>query len=170
MSTRWLPDARPRSVYEFNVRDIMGKPVSMRELCEGKVVLAVNVASACGLTPQYEALQNLYNTYKDKGFLIVGFPCNQFGGQEPGTEEEINTFACTKYKVTFPLMAKVEVNGSGADALWDYMKTEQRGLLGTSGIKWNFTKFLIDRQGKVVQRFGPTDDPKGFESAIAKLL
>ena len=136
----------------------------------GKVLLIVNVASKCGLTPQYEGLEALQRKFTDRGFTVLGFPCNQFGGQEPGTSEEIASFCSLTYDVSFPLLGKIEVNGAGAAPLWRHLKEEAPGLLGTEAIKWNFTKFLVDRSGKVVERFAPTTVPKDIESAIEKLL
>jgi glutathione peroxidase len=136
----------------------------------GQVVLVVNVASKCGLTPQYAGLEALYRQYKDRGFTILGFPCNQFGGQEPGSAEEIATFCSTNYDVTFPLFAKIDVNGSGTAPLYQKLKSEAPGLLGTEAIKWNFTKFLIGRDGKVAERFAPTTTPEDIAPAIEKLL
>jgi glutathione peroxidase len=136
----------------------------------GKVLLVVNVASKCGFTPQYEGLEALQRKYADNGFEVLGFPCNQFGAQEPGNAEEIATFCKLTYDVTFPVLKKVEVNGAGASPLYDWMKGQAPGLMGSKAIKWNFTKFLIDREGKVVRRYGPTDAPASIEKDIAKLL
>ena len=135
----------------------------------GKVLLIVNTASKCGFTPQYEGLEELYRDYKDRGFEILAFPCNQFGAQEPGDAEEIANFCSLNYDVSFPLTAKVEVNGSGADPIWKLLKKEQGGLLG-DGIKWNFTKFLVDRSGKVVSRHAPTTKPEALRKEIEALL
>lgn len=135
----------------------------------GKVLLIVNTASKCGFTPQYEGLEELYRDYQDRGFEILAFPCNQFGAQEPGNAEEIANFCSLTYDVTFPLTAKVEVNGSGADPIWKLLKKEQGGLLG-DGIKWNFTKFLVDRSGKVVSRHAPTTKPEALRKEIEALL
>ena len=137
---------------------------------KGKVLLIVNVASQCGFTPQYAGLEALYRKYKDRGFEVLAFPCNQFGGQEPGSAEEIVTFCSTNYDVTFPVFAKVEVNGSNAEPLYDWLKSEQPGVLGTKRIKWNFTKFLIDREGRVVERYAPTVEPSAIEKDIERLL
>jgi len=136
----------------------------------GQVVLVVNVASKCGLTPQYAGLEALYREYKDRGFAILGFPCNQFGGQEPGSAAEIETFCSTNYDVTFPVFAKIDVNGAGTAPLYQKLKAEAPGLLGTEAIKWNFTKFLIGRDGKVAERFAPTTTPEDIAPAIEKLL
>jgi len=136
----------------------------------GKVLLIVNVASRCGLTPQYTGLEVLHRQYKDRGFEVLGFPCNQFGGQEPGNAEEIATFCSTNYDVTFPVFAKIDVNGANAAPLYQKLKSEAPGLLGTEAIKWNFTKFLIDREGRVAERFAPTTTPEDIAPAIEKLL
>jgi glutathione peroxidase len=136
----------------------------------GKVVLVVNVASRCGFTPQYAGLEALYRKHRDAGFVILGFPCNQFGEQEPGDAEEIRTFCSTKYDVTFPLFARIDVNGENAHALYHWLKTQAKGLLGTESIKWNFTKFLLDRRGNVVDRFAPAATPTSLEPHITQLL
>ena len=136
----------------------------------GKAMLVVNVASKCGFTPQYAGLEALYRRYRDKGFVVLGFPCNQFGHQEPGDEKEIQNFCSTKYDVSFPMFAKTEVNGEAAHPLYKAIKTEAPGLLGTPSIKWNFTKFLIDKQGKVVKRYAPTDRPEDLARDIEPLL
>jgi len=136
----------------------------------GKVVLIVNVASKCGFTPQYEGLEALYRKYGDRGFEILAFPCNQFRGQEPGDAEEIANFCSLTYDVTFPLMAKIEVNGPGADPLYDYLKAAKPGLLGSKAIKWNFTKFLVGRDGVPVKRYAPTDKPESLAKDIEALL
>ena len=136
----------------------------------GKAMLVVNVASRCGFTPQYEGLEALYRRYRDQGFVVLGFPCDQFGGQEPGDEAEISEFCWQKYDVTFPMFAKTEVNGQGAHPLYKALKEEAPGLLGTRAIKWNFTKFLIDRQGRVVKRYAPTVRPEGLGRDIEPLL
>ena len=136
---------------------------------KGKVLLIVNTASKCGFTPQYEGLEELYRDYKDRGFEVLGFPCNQFGAQEPGNAEEIANFCSLTYDVTFPLMAKIDVNGSNADPIFKHLKDEQTGLLG-SGIKWNFTKFLVDREGHVVERFGSITKPAQLAAKIEALL
>ncbi len=135
----------------------------------GKVLLVVNTASKCGFTPQYEGLEALYRDYKDRGFEVLAFPCNQFAGQEPGDASEIANFCTLTYDVTFPVMAKIDVNGSDADPIFKHLKSEKSGMLG-SGIKWNFTKFLVDRDGKVVSRHAPTTTPEALRSEIEKLL
>lgn len=136
----------------------------------GKVLLVVNTASKCGFTPQYEGLEELWRKYRDRGFEVIAFPCNQFGAQEPGNAEEIANFCSLTYDVTFPVMAKVEVNGENATPLYQWLKAEAPGVLGTQGIKWNFTKFLIGRDGKVVRRYAPTDKPAKLERDIEALL
>ena len=136
----------------------------------GKAMLVVNVASQCGFTPQYEGLEALYRRYRDKGFVVLGFPCDQFGRQEPGAEAEIRNFCSQEYDVTFPLFAKTKVNGEGAHPLFKALKSAAPGLFGTQAIKWNFTKFLIDKQGRVVRRYAPTDRPLDLASDIEPLL
>jgi glutathione peroxidase len=136
----------------------------------GKVLLIVNTASKCGFTPQYAGLEALYRDYKDRGFAVLAFPCNQFGAQEPGNADEIANFCSLTYDVSFPLFAKVDVNGSKADPLWQWLKKERGGILGFDSIKWNFTKFLIDREGRVVSRHAPTDTPESLRGAIEALL
>ena len=136
----------------------------------GKVLLIVNTASKCGFTPQYEGLEALHRKYADRGFEVLGFPCNQFGAQEPGSEQEIATFCETNYDVTFPMFRKVDVNGESAAAVYKFLKSAKPGLLGTEAIKWNFTKFLVDRSGKVLERFAPNDTPESIERNVAKAL
>ena len=136
----------------------------------GQVLLIVNVASECGFTPQYIGLEALYRQYRDKGFAVLGFPCNQFGGQEPGSPAEIREFCTSHYDISFPLFARIEVNGPDAHPLYQYLKHEQKGVLGTEAIKWNFTKFLVDRQGRVVKRYAPRDTPESLTTDIIKLL
>ncbi|EJD48906.1 glutathione peroxidase [Auricularia subglabra TFB-10046 SS5] len=155
--------------YTFKADMPGGKTLEFKDL-QGKVVLVVNVASKCGLTPQYKGLQSLYNKYHDKGLEIVGFPCNQFGGQEPGTDAEIAEFCDTNYKVSFPLMKKVDVNGENAHEIYKWLKHEQPGILNIEAIKWNFEKFLLDQNGKIVHRYAPTTGPDAIENEIAKLL
>ncbi len=157
------------SFYDFKVDDIHGKAVPL-DRYKGKVVLVVNVASKCGFTPQYKGLEALYQKYKGKGLEILGFPCNQFGAQEPGSEEEIASFCELNYGVTFPLFAKVDVNGDEAAPVYRHLKSAKPGLLGTEAIKWNFTKFLLDRKGNVVARFAPNDTPESIAGDIEKLL
>lgn len=154
--------------YDYKVKSISGEDVSMSEY-KGKVVLIVNTASKCGFTKQYEGLEELYEKYKDQGFVILGFPCNQFGAQEPGGNEEIKNFCTSTFSVTFPMMSKIDVNGENADPLYKFLKSEQGGILGDD-IKWNFTKFLIDREGNVVDRFASQKTPKALEKEVEKLL
>ena len=156
------------SVHDFTVADTGGKDVSLSAY-SGKVLLIVNTATKCGFTPQYEGLQKLYEAYRDKGFEILDFPCNQFGGQAPGTAEEIQSFCTLKYHTTFPQFAKIEVNGEKAAPLYVYLKSQQKGPLGSS-IKWNFTKFLVDKNGTVVKRYGPDKTPEVIEKDVAALL
>ena len=156
-------------IHDLSIQDIKGKMTSLKDF-DGKVLLIVNVASACGFTPQYQGLENLYRKYKERGLVVMGFPCNQFGAQEPGNEAEILNFCSTKYEVSFPMFAKIEVNGPGAHPLYQLLKSEAKGLLGSEGIKWNFTKFLVDRQGNVVDRFAPATAPESLEKSIEKLL
>ncbi|KAJ7030380.1 glutathione peroxidase [Mycena alexandri] len=137
---------------------------------KGKTVLVVNVASACGFTPQYKGLQALYEKYKDQGFTIIGFPCNQFGGQEPGTDEEIATFCEVNHGVTFPLVKKSDVNGDNTNEVFKWLKSEKSGLLGLARIKWNFEKFLIDKEGKVVNRWASTTTPEAIDAEVAKII
>jgi len=157
------------SLSDFTVAAADGTPQPLAETA-GKVVLIVNTASKCGFTPQYEGLEALQRKYADKGFEVLGFPCNQFGAQEPGNAEEIAQFCKLNYDVSFPLMQKVDVNGDGASPLYDWMKKEAPGLMGSKAIKWNFTKFLIDREGKVVRRYAPNDKPEAIAKDIEKLL
>ncbi|MCP8968931.1 glutathione peroxidase [Ectobacillus ponti] len=157
------------TVYDFSVRTIIGEEKTLRDY-EGKVLLIVNVASKCGLTPQYKGLQALYEKYKDQGLEILGFPCNQFMNQEPGTEEEIAGFCELNYRVTFPLFAKIDVNGETAHPLYKYLCKEAPGVLGSKAVKWNFTKFLVDKSGKVLDRYAPQTVPEDLEKDIAKAL
>lgn len=157
------------TIADFTVATNKGDQLDLKDKV-GKVLLVVNTASKCGFTPQYDGLEALFQDYKDKGFEVLAFPCNQFGGQEPGNAGEIAEFCKVNFGLTFPLMAKVEVNGPDASPLFDWMKTEKRGLMGSKAIKWNFTKFLIDREGNVVKRYGPADAPKAIAKDIEKLL
>ena len=157
------------TIYDFTVDDIEGKPVKLDRF-KGKVLLVVNTASKCGFTPQYKGLEALYRKYHERGLEVLGFPCNQFGAQEPGSEQEIATFCQTNYDVTFPMFAKIDVNGDATAPLYRYLKHEKPGLLGTEAIKWNFTKFLVDRDGRVVARFAPNDTPEALEDDVAKAL
>ena len=155
-------------VYDFTAQSLAGDEVQLQRYA-GQVLLIVNTASACGFTPQYRGLEALQQAYGPRGFSVLGFPCNQFGGQEPGDARQIEQFCSSNYDVTFPMFAKIDVNGSRAHPLYTYLKGEKTGLLG-SGIKWNFTKFLIDRTGKVVGRFAPTVTPDGLKKEIEALL
>jgi glutathione peroxidase len=157
------------TIHDIEVKTIDGKAKTLSAYA-GKTLLVVNVASKCGFTPQYTGLEALYRKYKGKGFLVLGFPCDQFGHQEPGDEEEIRSFCSLKYDVTFPLFAKVEVNGENAHPLYKHLKKAAPGLLGTEAVKWNFTKFLVDGEGKVVARYAPNDTPESLEKDVEKLL
>ena len=154
--------------YDFSVKGRAGEDVSLTDY-KGKVLLVVNTATGCGFTPQYEGLQKLYDAHKDKGFEVLDFPCNQFANQAPGTNDEIQSFCTLNYGTTFPRFAKIDVNGKNASDLYKFLKKEKGSLLGSS-IKWNFTKFLIDREGNVVKRYAPTDTPESIESDIVALL
>lgn len=154
--------------FEYSAKDIQGGEVDMNNY-KGKVTLVVNTASECGFTPQFKGLQKLYEKYKDKGLIILGFPCNQFGSQEPGDEKSIAEGCMVNYGVSFPMFSKVEVNGSDTHPIFKFLKKEKGGLLG-SRIKWNFTKFLIDRNGQPVKRFSPTTKPENLEEDIKRLL
>jgi glutathione peroxidase len=156
-------------IYDFKVNDIHGKPVKL-DAYKGKVLLVVNTASQCGFTPQYKGLEQLYQKYHAKGFEVLGFPCNQFGAQEPGSEEEIESFCEVNYGVTFPLFAKIDVNGKDTAPLYQHLKKAKPGLLGSEAIKWNFTKFLVDRDGNVIERFAPNVEPDAIAPDVAKLL
>lgn len=156
------------NIYDFTVLNTKKEPVSMAEY-KGKVLLVVNTATGCGFTPQYEGLESLYKKYKDLGFVVLDFPCNQFANQAPGTEDEIVSFCQMKYNVSFPQFAKIKVNGDEANALYKWLK-EQKGGFFSKAIKWNFTKFLVDREGNVVERYAPTTKPEKIEKDILKLL
>ncbi len=156
------------SIYDYTVKDAQGNDIPLKDY-KDKVLLIVNTATGCGFTPQYNGLQKLYEKYQDKGFLILDFPCNQFANQAPGTEEEIHEFCQLRYNITFPQFAKIEVNGSNEVPLYGYLKKQQGGLVN-SRIKWNFTKFLVNRKGEVVKRFGSTKTPEAMETEIKKLL
>ena len=156
-------------LYDFTANDIDGRARSLAEFA-GIVVLVVNVASHCGFTPQYAGLEALWRKHRAAGFAVLGFPCDQFGHQEPGSETEIKQFCSLRYDVTFPLFAKIDVNGAGAHPLYRWLKHEQSGMLGTEAIKWNFTKFLIDRTGRVVKRYAPLDTPERVEKDVVDLL
>ncbi len=157
------------TICDFEANLLDGTPQKL-DAYRGKVLLIVNVASKCGFTPQYEGLEALYRANKDRGFEVLGFPCNQFGHQEPGDAAEIRAFCSTNYDVTFPLFAKVDVNGTGTHQLYSFMKHAAPGVLGSEAIKWNFTKFLIDRDGKVVRRYASADKPEKIERDIRKML
>ena len=157
------------TVYDFKARTIDGRDVSISEY-KGKVLLIVNVASRCGFTPQYRGLEELYERFQDRGFEVLGFPCNQFRNQEPGSEDEIRNFCDLQFGVRFPLFAKIAVNGPGAHPLYEYLKKSKPGFLGTRRIKWNFTKFLIDRQGNPVRRYSPQTSPGAIEKDIQAAL
>src|SRR6266576_880180 len=155
-------------IYDFKASSLAGEEVPLRRF-EGQVLLIVNTASACGFTPQYKGLEELHRELAPRGFAVLGFPCNQFGSQEPGDAKQIEQFCSSNYHVTFPMFAKIDVNGSHAHPLYNYLRAEKSGLLGSS-IKWNFTKFLVDRSGKVVARHAPTAKPEGLKTEIEALL
>jgi glutathione peroxidase len=157
------------SIYDFSARTLDGASASL-DVYKGKTLLIVNVASKCGFTPQYRGLEALYRKFASKGLVVLGFPSNQFGHQEPGDSTEIRNFCSTNFDVTFPLFAKIDVNGSDADPLYKFLKREARGVFGTERIKWNFTKFLVDSQGRVRKRYAPTAKPSSIENAISALL
>lgn len=157
------------SIYEHQVKTIDDRDTTLKEY-EGKVLLIVNTASKCGFTPQFEGLERLYETYRDKGFVVLGFPCNQFGGQDPGSDQEIGAFCRKNYGVSFPMHSKIEVNGAGAHPLFVELKEKAPGILGSKAIKWNFTKFLVDRQGRVLERFAPNTKPEELKKKIEALL
>ena len=157
------------SIYDFSAETLDGKPAPLADYAD-KVVLIVNTASKCGFTPQYEGLEALYRKHKDQGFEVLGFPCNQFGAQEPGDATEIANFCSLTYDVSFPMFAKIDVNGPTAHPLYQFLKKAKKGILGSEGIKWNFTKFLIDREGRVVGRFAPTATPRSLEGAVEAVL
>lgn len=158
-----------QSIYEFQAIDINGHEVSLSDY-KNRVLLIVNTASKCGFTKQYKGLEELYEKYKERGFVVLGFPCNQFGAQEPGNALEIKNFCSLNYDVKFPLFAKIEVNGKNAHPLYEYLKAKKSGFLCLKVIKWNFTKFLIDRNGKVVERYAPTKEPSALTAKIETLL
>ena len=157
------------SIFNFSCKDVNGDEKNLSEL-QGKVTLVVNTASQCGFTPQYKGLEDLYQKYKDKGLEILGFPCNQFGNQEPGSNDEIEEFCTQNYGVTFSMFSKVDVNGGSADPLFKFLTSNKKGLLGSSKVKWNFTKFLVDKNGKPVKRFAPTTTPEQISKDIEKLI
>ena len=157
------------AIYEFEAQTITGKTVKLSDY-KDQPMLIVNTASKCGLTPQYEGLEELYAQYKEQGLVVLGFPCNQFAGQEPGTDSDIEEFCQLNYGVSFPMFAKIDVNGSNTDPIFKHLKKSQKGLLGSEKIKWNFTKFLVNREGEVVERFAPTVKPKDMTGKIEALL
>lgn len=157
------------NLYDIDVVTIDGTQQKMA-VYRGKTLLIVNVASECGFTPQYEGLQALYEKFKDRGFVVLGFPCNQFGQQEPSGEAEIEQFCTKSFSVTFPMFAKIDVNGANAHPLYQYLKSEKPGILGTEAIKWNFTKFLVGRDGQVIERFAPTTTPADLEKDVVAAL
>ena len=157
------------NIYDIHIKDSSNKEVSMSKF-EGKTLLIVNVASKCGLTPQYRGLQSLYEEYKNRNFVVLGFPCNQFGGQEPGSNQEISEFCEINYSVTFPIFSKIKVNGPEAHPLFKLLKQDKPGIFRTQSIKWNFTKFLINNNGKIVERFSPRVEPKYIRKEIEKVL
>jgi glutathione peroxidase len=158
-----------QSIYEFSANRLTGEPVNLRDFT-GKVLLIVNTASKCGFTPQYEELETLYEKYRGRGLEILGFPCNQFGSQEPGDAVQIGTFCQKNYGVSFPMFEKIDVNGDGAHPLYRYLKGAAAGLFGTESIKWNFTKFLVDREGHMVRRYAPVTKPSAMATDIERLL
>lgn len=157
------------TIYDFQAMRIDGQPVPLKQF-EGRAMLIVNTASACGFTPQFAGLEELYRTYGSRGLVVLGFPCNQFGHQDPGSNEEIAQFCQRNYGVSFPMMAKIDVNGANADPLYQWLTREAPGVLGTTSIKWNFTKFLIGRDGKVIKRFAPGDEPAAMKKDIEEAL
>jgi glutathione peroxidase len=157
------------TIYDFQATSLDGKPVDLSAY-RGKVLLIVNTASECGFTPQYKGLEQVYEQLRDRGLVVLGFPCNQFGKQEPGTEADIGAFCEKNFGVTFPMFAKIDVNGDDAHPLYKYLKEQAPGLLGTQAIKWNFTKFLVNKDGKVVERYAPQTKPEEIAGDIEKLL
>ncbi|HEX6363623.1 MAG TPA: glutathione peroxidase [Albitalea sp.] len=159
----------PTSVYDFEALSIDGQPAHFSTQ-RGKVLLIVNTASQCAFTPQFDGLEALWDTYRDKGLVVIGFPSNEFGGQDPGSNDEIAAFCHTNYAVSFPMMSKVEVNGPDAHPLWRWLTSEAPGILGSQAIKWNFTKFLVGRDGQVIKRYAPTDTPESMKKDIEAAL
>lgn len=159
----------PQTIHEFTAANIAGKEISLADY-KGKVVLVVNTASKCGFTPQFAGLEALYEKYKDRGLVILGFPCNQFGAQEPGTADQIQEFCQLNYGVKFPMFGKIDVKGSDAHPLFKFLTSEKPGILGIEAIKWNFTKFLVDKNGNPVKRYAPNTEPKDIASDIEKIL
>jgi glutathione peroxidase len=158
-----------QSVYDFEALSIEGKPAHLSTQ-RGKVLLIVNTASACGFTPQFGGLEQLWRKYRDRGLVIVGFPSNEFGAQDPGTNDQIASFCELNFGVSFPMMAKVKVNGADAHPLWKWLKAQAPGVLGTETVKWNFTKFLVGRDGRVLKRYAPNDSPEAIEADVVKAL
>jgi glutathione peroxidase len=156
-------------IYDFEVKDLQGNSTTLAPY-RGKVLLIVNVASQCGFTPQYEGLESVYRELKGKGFEVLGFPCNQFGSQEPGTESDIKTFCETRFHVSFPMFSKIDVNGESAHPLYNHLKSHAKGVLGSEAVKWNFTKFLVDGLGRVVKRYASTTKPEAIKGDIEALL
>ncbi|MCL1144320.1 glutathione peroxidase [Shewanella gaetbuli] len=156
-------------IYSFTVKDIQGNDIHMNTFA-GKVILIVNTASKCGFTPQYQALETLYQKYKQQGLVVLGFPCNQFGQQEQGNESEISEFCELNFGVTFPMFSKIEVNGDNTSPIYQYLKKSAKGILGSQSVKWNFTKFLVDKNGTVIERYAPTTKPEDLEEKIKSLL
>jgi glutathione peroxidase len=159
----------PSSIYDFEAVSIDGKPAQLASQ-RGKVMLIVNTASECGFTPQFAGLETLWETYRDRGLVVIGFPSNEFGGQDPGSDGEIASFCQLNYGVSFPMMGKVKVNGAEAHPLWQWLTREAPGILGSKSVKWNFTKFLIGRDGKVLKRYAPTDKPEAIQGDIEAAL
>ena len=157
------------TVYDFSAKNIQGKSVKLNKF-KGKAMLIVNTASACGFTPQFAGLEKLWENYRDKGLVVLGFPSNEFGGQDPGSDGEIASFCELNYGVSFPMMSKVKVNGDDAHPLWKWLTKEAPGILGTKGIKWNFTKFLVGRDGQVIRRYAPNDEPESLRADIEQAL
>ena len=169
MQNTTTPTQKNQSFHDFKVQDATNKTYDLSQH-KGEVVLVVNVASKCGFTPQYKGLEQLYREYKNQGFTILGFPCNQFGAQEPGNNEEIQQFCSLTYDVSFPIMSKVDVNGDKSEPVYKWLKASAPGLLGIEAIKWNFTKFLVSKEGQVLQRYAPQTEPKEISSDIQKAL
>ncbi|MGQ4659458.1 glutathione peroxidase [Lysobacter sp. F6437] len=164
-----MSSTTPQTVHDFSATDLDGQPRTLDEF-SGKVLLIVNVASQCGFTPQYTGLEKLWREYGPRGLVVLGFPCDQFGHQEPGDADEIRQFCSLRYDVSFPMFAKVEVNGDDAHPLWKWLKREKGGILGIDAIKWNFTKFLVGRDGQVIKRYAPKDPPESMVSDIEAAL
>ena len=158
-----------KTLSDFQMTSLSGEPMPMSAFA-GHVVLVVNVASQCGMTPQYAGLEHLWREHREEGLTVLGCPCDQFGHQEPGSADEIAAFCAARYSVTFPMTEKLEVNGDNANPMWQWLKESQPGVLGTTGVKWNFTKFLVARDGQVIARFAPTDTPESISSEIMRAL